>query len=198
MIELKDYAKWTFHNTWVIVVSYLFGMIVLLLIHGFFGFSMSENGTYLSNTIMHIGCGFVLAFGTGILQRELLKKYFRVSFFWVLSLIFGFLIAETLAGIVLWKLEIYRGLINIFNNDVHWPEGLIFALAGLISGIFQFGLLKPYVRKGFYWILSSTMGWALLIISTYLSPFAFPLGAFLYSAITGFVFYKILEVKNSN
>src|SRR5512136_2993782 len=150
MKEFKDYVKWTLHHTWAIAVSYLISMIVLIIIHTSFGFTMKDDGTYLSNTLMHIGSGFVLALGTGILQKELLKKYFHVSFFWVLSLIIGFVLAELFAGLVLWKLEIYRGMINIFNNTNHFPEAAIFALAGLISGILQFRLLQPYFKKRFF------------------------------------------------
>jgi hypothetical protein len=156
---------------------------------------MKDNGTYLSNTLMHIGSGLILALGTGILQKELLKKYFPISFFWVLSLIIGFVIAELLAGIVLWKMEIYRGLINIFNNTNHFPEASIFAFAGLISGILQFGLFKPFYKKRFYWIVSSTLGWCLLILSTYLGLWGFLIGAFLYGAITGLVIFRLMEPK---
>ena len=198
MKEFKDYAKWILHHTWAILVSYIISIIVLLIIHGSFGFTMNDEGTYLSNTLMHIGSGLVLALGTGILQKELLKKYVHVSFFWVLSLIIGFVLAEIIAGLVLWKLEIYRGLINIFNNTNHFPEASIFALAGLISGILQFRLLKPYYKKRFYWIVASALGWSLLILSTYLGILAFLLGAILYGAITGLVFYKILESKTIN
>ncbi|HOI78608.1 MAG TPA: hypothetical protein PLI30_03270 [Petrimonas sp.] len=198
MNDYKEYGKWTLHHTWVILVSYSISMVVLLIIHGFFGFSMAEDGTYLSNAVMHIGSGFVLALGTGTLQRELLRKHIQMSFFWVVSLIIGFVVAELVAGIVLWKLEIFRGLINIFNTDVHYPESLIFALAGLIAGIIQFRLLKPYYKKRIFWILSSTIGWSLLILTTYLSPFAIPLGAFLYGAITGIVLYRILKSKTIN
>jgi hypothetical protein len=195
MKEFKDYAKWILHHTWAILVSYIISMIVLLIIHGSFGFTMNDNGTYLSNTLMHIGSGFVLALGTGILQKELLKKYVHVSFFWVLSLIIGFVLAELIAGFVLWKMEIYRGLINIFNNTNHFPEASIFALAGLLSGILQFRLLRPYYKKRIYWIVSSVLGWSILILSTYLGLFSFILGALLYGAITGLAFYRMLESK---
>ncbi|HRY32696.1 MAG TPA: hypothetical protein P5531_06985 [Bacteroidales bacterium] len=195
MKSLNDYSKWALNHTWIILFSYFISMIVLLFIHDAFGFSMADDGTYLSNAVMHIGSGFVLALGTGIMQRELLKKHIRISSFWVVSLIIGFVVAEITAGIVLWKLEIYRGLINIFNTDVHFPESLIFALAGLIAGIIQFRLLKPYYNNRFYWIIASAMGWALLILSTYISPFALILGAMLYGAITGLAFYRIMESK---
>lgn len=191
----SNYAKWTLNHIWVICLSFLIGSIVLLVIHGLFGFSMDDDGTYLSNTLMHIASGIVLALGTGILQKELLKEYFYVSFSWVWLLITGFVLAEILAGLVLWKLEIYRGLINIFNSSNHFPEALIFTLAGLLAGILQYRLLNSH-RNRLYWILSSALGWGLLIITTYLGIFAIILGSCLYGAITGFVLYRILKLKN--
>ena len=198
MKEYKNWAKWTLHHTWVISVSYLISIIVLLSIHGSFGFTMNDEGTYLSNTLMHIGSGAILAFGTGILQKQLLQKHFRVSFNWVWALIIGFITAELLAGIVLWEMGIYRGLINIFNNLNHLPEAAIFAFAGLFSGILQFRLLRNYYKRRVYWIVASTFGWGILILSTYLGLFAFLLGAFFYGIITGFVFDFILIEKNQN
>ncbi len=196
MKEWKDYAKWIMHHTWVITVSYVISMMALLFIHDLFGFSMKEEGTYLSNTLMHIGSGFILALGTGILQKELLKKYFPISFLWVLSLIIGFVLAELLAGIVLWKLEIYRGLINFFQNTNHFPEASIFAFAGLISGLLQLRLFKPFYKKRFYWIVSSTLGWGVFILSAYLGLIALLFGALLYGAVTGLAFSRLLECKS--
>lgn len=198
MKEFKDYAYWTLHHTWAIVISYFVGGIVGLIIFGSFGYTMKDDGSYLANSLGSIATGSILAFGTGFLQKELLKKYFPISFLWVLSLIIGFVLAELLAGIVLWKLEIYRGLINFFQNTNHFPEASIFAFAGLISGILQFRLFKPFYKKRFYWIVSSTLGWGFLILSTYLGLFAFLLGALLYGALTGLVFYWLLEPKNQN
>ncbi len=198
MKDWKDYAKWIMHHTWVITVSYVISMMALLFIHDLFGFSMAEEGTYLSNALMHIGSGFVLASGTGILQRELLKKHIKASFFWIVSLVIGFVASEIIAGIILWNLEIYRGLINVFNTDDHFPESLIFASAGLLSGIIQFRLLKPYYKKRFYWIIASTVGWGVFILSAYLGLIALLFGALLYGAVTGLAFSRLLECKSLN
>jgi hypothetical protein len=198
MKEFKDYAYWTLNHTWAIVISYFAGGIVGLIIFGSFGYTMKDDGSYLANSLGSIATGSILAFGTGFLQKELLKKYFHVSFLWVWSLIIGFVLAEILAGVILWKLEIVRGMIGIFNTTNHFPEASIFAFAGLISGILQLRLLRPYYKKRFYWIVSSSLGWGLLILATYLGLLAFLLGAILYGAITGFVFYRILESKTQN
>lgn len=186
---------WALHHTWAIVVSYIAGMIALLLIHGALGYSMNDDGSWLSNALMHVANGALLGLGTGLLQRKLLKKYVVVTRCWILALVAGFVIAETIAGIVLWRLGIYRGLINLFNADNHFPEAAIFAFAGLIAGLLQFRMLKPVLRNAYLWILASALGWALFILSSYIAYLAFPLGALLYGTVTGVVFHMVLSVK---
>jgi len=198
MARFNSTAIWAINHLWVICVAYVISMIALLFIHGAFGFSMSDDGTYFSNTLMHIGSGAVLGLGTGLLQKKLLRKTFPVSVLWVLSLMAGFIIAETITGLVLWKMEIYRGLINVFNTTYHFPEACIFASAGLVSGIFQYRLLKPHFTKRMYWIMASTLGWSVLILSTYCGLVAFIAGALLYGAITGWTLYYILKPKHQS
>jgi hypothetical protein len=195
MKTINDFIKWTLHHTWVIAASYLTGSIAGLLIHGSFGFTMNDEGTYLSNAFWSIGTGCVLALGTGLIQKRLLNKYFPMSFSWVWSLITGFVIAEGLAGFILWKAEIYRGLIGIFNTDNHLPEASIYTLAGLIAGTIQYSLLRPFYKKRFYWILLSGLSWGLLILTSYLGLFALLIGPMLFGAITGLAFYKIMDLK---
>ena len=143
MNEFKNYTKWTLHHSWVILFSYLISIVVLIIIHGSFGFTMNDEGTYLSNALMHIGSGIVLALGTGILQRELLKKHFHVSFFWVLSLIIGFVIAELLAGIVTYCIfwfEFPLSVICVSTLSIDilpTPSANIGNLPNVFSGIYK-------------------------------------------------------------
>ena len=186
MKKNKELVWWTFLHTLVIPISYLLGMIVLLQVHGLFGYNMTDEGSYLSNALMHIGSGAVLAFGTGLLQKALLERNHPVPWSWVWFLAAGFVAAELIAGLILWKLEIYRGLINLFNTDQHYPEAMIFCLAGLIAGTLQYRYF-PDVRKRLCWIAASALGWGSCILLTYLSIYAFIGGAFLYAILTGFV-----------
>jgi hypothetical protein len=198
MNKYKNWAIWTFHHIWIILGVYLISILfVLLPIHGSFGFTMDDDGTYLSNALMHMGSGAVLALGTGILQAILLKKHIHSTFLWVLALIGGFLLTELIAGIILWKLEIYRGLINIFNSQNHLPEASIFVFAGLVAGIFQFRLFHSSNNRRYYWIPTSAIGWGILILSTYLGLFGFIVGAMCYGVVTGFVVYLVIAEKNT-
>jgi len=88
-------------------------------------------------------------------------------------------------------------MINVFNNTNHFPEALIFALAGLITGILQIRLLSPN-RRRFYWIAASALGWSLLIISSYFGIFAILIGPCLYGAITGLVLYRVIQPENQH
>jgi hypothetical protein len=154
---------------------------------------MEEDGSYLSNAVTHIVSGAVLGLCVGVLQWWLLRKFFKAPFFWAVSLIIGFVLAESIAGVVLWKMEVYRGLINIMNTTNHLAESLIFSVAGLIAGLLQYMILRRHFRKGIYWILASTLGWGFLILSTYLGIWAFIIGAFIYGGITGPAMFYILQ-----
>ncbi len=68
----------------LIPVIYMISLIVVAIVHGVFGFNMTEGGTYLSQTVMQIAGGAVIGFGTGIYQRSLLKKVFLIlNLIWI-------------------------------------------------------------------------------------------------------------------
>jgi hypothetical protein len=198
MSKLNNWMSWTLLGTLIIPICCFIGLIVELIIHGSFGYTMKDDGNYLSNAIMAIGGGAIFGFGIGTLQKLQLRNYIKLSNLWVLSMIVGFTLAELIAGVILWKFNIYRGLINFLNNDSHYTEALIYALAGFITGILQYRLLKPFFKKSYLWVIASTLGWGVCILITYVSIWAFILGASFYSAITGYALYMLMEPKDNN
>jgi len=65
---------WTLLSLGIIPLSYVVSLIVVLLVHGAFGYNQMEGGTYLSQTVMQVAGGAVIGLGTGIYQKILLKK----------------------------------------------------------------------------------------------------------------------------
>lgn len=190
MMKNKNaFIKWTFWHSLVIPLSLIPGLVTMVLVHGSYGYSMADAGTYLSNTLMHIASGIVLAAGTGLFQLNFLRKQIRIPGTWVWSLIAGFVTAELLAGLLLWKLSILRGLINLFNTDVHYAEAGIFAFAGLIAGLLQGRMLRQIVRNRVLWALASAIGWGSCILFTSFGLIAFFAGALVYGALTGLVLF---------
>jgi hypothetical protein len=193
--KFQFWIKWTLLSALIIPLSYIISLIAVLIVHGAFGFTMDDWGTHLSNTLMLIAGGAVLGFGTGILQKMLLKERFTIPSFWVYSVIIGFVLAELIAGIILWRLDILRGQLNVVNSNNPFPEALIFASAGLIIGLFQWTVLKRYFKKSAYWVFASMLGWGICIVATIFSDWAFVLGALLYGAITGATLLWVLQPK---
>ena len=148
--KIKFFFRWTFFGALAIPFSYIASLWVLLSIHGFFGLGMDDWGTHLSNTLMTIGAGIALGLHVGIFQfimhRLFLGEYFRSPFYWVVSLMIGYVLTELLIAPLLMELDVVRGQINIWNWDNPFPEAAIFTLSGFIIGLLQWPVLKRYFK----------------------------------------------------
>jgi len=198
--KIHFWLKWTILSFTFIPLSYLISLLAVLLVHGAFGFSMEEGGTYLSQTLMQLAGGSIIGLGTGLYQYLLLKNVFDISSKWFWTLILSFAFTELLSCIILWQLQINR-------YELRWiefnplPETLIFACAGLITGFLQWLMLRKSCMRSGYWILSSTLGWGICILITLIQSwaiFAFLLGTLLYGAITGATLMWIIQKKETD
>jgi hypothetical protein len=196
-MKIQFWISWTLLSFFIIPLTYMISLIVVLLVHGAFGFGQTEGGTYLSQTVMQMAGGAVIGLGAGLYQRFLLKKVFHVPSYWIYSLVIGFILTELVVCIILWQLGLNRYELR-FIEFRPLPEALIFACAGLIIGLLQWTLLRKYFSRSFYWVFASTIGWGICIFVTLISVWAFFLGALLYGAITGTAFVWILKRKEGN
>ena len=184
-------------HTVIIPVAYIISLIAVLLVHGAFGFSQMEGGTYLSQTCMQMAGGAVIGLGTGLLQKSLLNRLFDVRPSWIYTLIAGFVVTELLFGILLGFMGINRWELR-FIEFKPLPEALIFAVAGLTTGALQLSTVKKYFSGSGYWILASAAGWGACILVTALNLFAFILGCLIYGAVTGAALLWVLKRKIDN
>lgn len=201
--KINFLTNWTLLSFGIIPLSYLVSLIVVLLVHGAFGFNQMEGGTYLSQTVMQMAGGAVIGLGTGIYQRLLLKKVFNVSSSWIYALIIGFAITELIVCVILWRLNLNRWELR-FIESKPLPEALFFACSGLLTGFLQWIILRRYFSRSIYWIPASAIGWGICVLITYfagmvlklgLSSFTFILGALLYGLITGGTLMWILKKR---
>ncbi len=197
------YKKTTFLPNWIILnaiaifFSYLGSLIAVVLVHGAFGFGMDDWGTHVSNLLMHVAAAGVLGMGVGLVQWGMINKELKVSFNWMWLLVLGLIIAELLAGILLWQLDVLRGQINLPNAENHWPETGIFTFAGLIVGFFQWFLIRKRFKRSGLWIVGSMLGWGVCMAVTTLSMWAFVGGVVLYGCTTGIILKIILKNNKS-
>ena len=199
-MKTRFWIQWTLLSTAIITTTYLVSLIVVGIIHGAFGFDMQSWGTPLSNTVMQIAGGAVIGAGTGLYQKLMLQKQFRVTPAWIYTLILGFVVTELVAGIVLWQMGLIRSQLRFIERDP-LPESLIFAFAGFVTGLFQWFLLRKSFTNSVFWIAASTLGWWLCVFSAYLlglidqgiSVWGFIPGTLLYGAVTGATLLWIMK-----
>jgi hypothetical protein len=194
--------KWVLFSFIIIPLTYIVSLFVVLLVHGAFGFSQMEGGTYLSQTVMQVAGGAVIGLGTGLYQRSLLQKLYHFPASWIYSAIAGFTITELIVCIVLWQLHLNRWQLRFIEFNP-LPETLFFAIAGLLTGVLQWMILRKTFRKSIWWIPASAIGWGLCVLMTVVNVWAFFLGALLYGIITGGVLFIVIKVdtrldENSN
>lgn len=203
-MKTRFWIQWTLLSMAIVTTTYLVSLIAVLIIHGAFGFNMQEWGTPLSNTVMQIAGGAVIGAGTGLYQKLMLQKLFKVTPAWIYTLILGFVITELVAGIVLWQMGLIRSELR-FIEFRPLPESLIFAVAGFLTGLFQWFILRKSFSRSVFWIVASTAGWWLSVFSTYLLGFidqgisflGFIPGTLLYGAITGVAIQWALKARIS-
>jgi hypothetical protein len=189
---------WTLLSFVTIILGYVAGGIALLLIHGAFGFNQNEWGTTLSQTFGNVAEGAILGLAVGLFQRSFLRKLFNVPAFWIYALIIGFVVIELISGIILSQMGINRGEIKFFEYKTPgYPPGesLIYAIAGLLTGLIQWPILKRSFSRSAFWLLASTLGWGICFMITMISVWAFFLGALMYGAITGATLMWVLRKR---
>jgi len=195
--KIQFWFYWTILSFVLIPLTYIFSLIVVLLVHGAFGFTQMEGGTYLSQTVMQIAGGATIGLGTGLYQRSLLRKVFNVNSSWIYTLVIGFASTELVVCLILWQLGINRYELRFIEFNP-LPESLIFACAGLLIGLLQWIILKRYFSRSIYWVVASTLSWGTCILITRISIWLFFPGALIYGAITGAAFMWILKRKEEN
>lgn len=200
--------NWILLSLGAITFSYILSLLAVMLVHGAFGSDMTEWGTPLSQTLMQIAGGIIIGLGTGLYQKALLVKIFSVKASWIYALIGGFVLTELISGIVLWRLGLNRAELRFIEFNP-LPESVIFAGIGLLTGFFQWPLLRKHFDRSGYWIVASSFGWGFCILINILSVNAFiknslisiiivfASGALLYGTLTGATLIWIMKLKDN-
>lgn len=207
--KLRFYKKWMIQHLCVIPASYIISLIVILIFCAIFDISMDESGSQSEQLVMQIAAALVLGIGTGLIQRALLKQVFDVHGLWIWSLVAGFVLAEVIAGLICRMLNINRMELRFIELNA-LPESVIFAFAGLLTGLLQWIILRKYFLRSFFWIFASMTGWGVcILIMGYVSLFpslnslltdifVFLIGVSLYAAITGYTIMWVLQEREIN
>jgi hypothetical protein len=126
--------------------------------------------------------GLILGGTVGFSQWFIIKKHFKISTWWFWASAIGIGI-PFIAEVILMEFGVIEsGLIGYELLD----QAIQIFIGGLLTGLFQFSILKSHSKKGIWWIVISTFGWGV-------SWFGFPLGGVILGIITGFAILNLLE-----
>lgn len=173
----KDKKK--FLRRWVLFngIAWLIGIIVAFVI-GYFIVNLfypEEN-----NLIV----GFCPGIVVGYAQWLVIKKYFKISAWWIFASAIGMGIPDVIA-VILFELNGIETLVGIMPVDL----AIRFFIGGLITGILQFNLLKPFTPKYKFWLIASPLAWGIALFGAMIG------GVFL-GLITWIFLFRFIEFPN--
>lgn len=188
-----------FLRRWIIVsvvaypVGQFVGYIAGLVVHGFFGFTMQDDGTHLSQVFSYGVYVAILGAAMGLMQWRALRRVLPVSAVWILACSAGFVVGEAGAAVVLWRQEILRSTLGVFQAGPQLPEVLIFAVSGACVGLFQWPILKKSVPKAGWWIVASCLAWGLGTLAV-VKPLLFLLGGLVVGLVTAIALKLLVRI----
>jgi hypothetical protein len=130
--------------------------------------------------------GLCIGAAVGYAQWLVLKRKFKISSSWghICTICLGIpFIAEFILNELGYEIDYFRG-------NYEYLGGLVFGIAvGLVMGVLQMRLLKPYFKNAPRWIVASSVGWGICWFAVRLElPFflGILLGGVLLGLITGY------------
>ena len=195
MNQLKDnktrfFLKWTLWSAFLIPGGAGLGLLAAITFSDFFANSYYGEDLPRSFEIANYWISMsILGTVISLAQWLLLRRNIRLSPLWILACIGGFIMGESIAGVILWKLEIGRADLGWAQGGSILAEALIFLFSGALIGFFQYPLLKKVYHKAELWIVVSAIAWALVPLTIFI------FGGLILGAITGAALIWILRLK---
>ena len=164
MIANYEQPRWSFYLLWILLtmfcvpIAFFLSLIILRIIVLFVGDFINVNGVqHITEDYLALYV-FVPLMGllTGVLQYELLRRYFPRMRSWVAATIGGWLLGAFLI--------LTHGWLNPTNTVLSLD--LAFLIMGLAIGVGQWLLLRQRLPRAGWWIGANVVGWSILALVT--------------------------------
>lgn len=164
MIANHEQPRWSFYLLWILLtmfcvpIAFFLSLIILRIIVLFVGDFINVNGVqHITEDYLALYV-FVPLMGllTGVLQYELLRRYFPRMRSWVAATIGGWLLGAFLI--------LTHGWLNPTNTVLSLD--LAFLIMGLSIGVGQWLLLRQRLPRAGWWIGANVVGWSILALVT--------------------------------
>ena len=164
MIANHEQPRWSFYLLWILLtmfcvpIAFFLSLIILRIIVLFVGDFINVNG------VQHITEDYLALYVfvplkgllTGVLQYELLRRYFPRMRSCVAATIGGWLLGAFLI--------LTHGWLNPTNTVLSLD--LAFLIMGLSIGVGQWLLLRQRLPRAGWWIGANVVGWSILALVT--------------------------------
>ena len=164
MIANHEQPRWSFYLLWILLtmfcvpIAFFLSLIILRIIVLFVGDFINVNGVqHITEDYLALYV-FVPLMGllTGVLQYELLRRYFPRMRSWVAATIGGWLLGAFLI--------LTHGWLNPTNTVLSLD--LAFLIMGLSIGVGLWLLLRQRLPRAGWWIGANVVGWSILALVT--------------------------------
>ena len=162
MIANHKQPRWSFYLLWILLtmfcvpIAFFLSLIILRIIVLFVG-DFINGVQHITEDYLALYV-FVPLMGllTGVLQYELLRRYFPRMRSWVAATIGGWLLGAFLI--------LTHGWLNPTNTVLSLD--LAFLIMGLSIGVGQWLLLRQRLPRAGWWIGANVVGWSILALVT--------------------------------
>ena len=162
MIANHEQPRWSFYLLWILLtmfcvpIAFFLSLIILRIIVLFVG-DFINGVQHITEDYLALYV-FVPLMGllTGVLQYELLRRYFPRMRSWVAATIGGWLLGAFLI--------LTHGWLNPTNTVLSLD--LAFLIMGLSIGVGQWLLLRQRLPRAGWWIGANVVGWSILALVT--------------------------------
>lgn len=177
--------KKDFFLNWMIAVGFSWPISLILAIILSY---LIINPFYPKETNLIVG--LCLGGTTGFAQWILLKKYFKISIWWIFASAIG--IGVPVALIVISE-EMGIVLPEPLNNE-NVSIILSSCIGGLLTGLLQMPILKSVTKYAVWWIPISTFCWGIAMFpGIFIEGFILVIGGVILAALSGYSIMQLLK-----
>ena len=177
--------KKDFFLNWMIAVGFSWPISLLLAIILSY---LIINPFYPKETNLIVG--LCLGGTTGFAQWILLKKYFKISIWWIFASAIG--IGVPVALVVISE-EMGIVLPEPLNNE-NVSIILSSCIGGLLTGLLQMPILKSVTKYAVWWIPISTFCWGIAMFpGIFIEGFILVIGGVILAALSGYSIMQLLK-----
>lgn len=157
----RSQVGWRFGILWMLLntIGWPIGYLVGFALASIITEDIIGSGV-LGEILSGISFGAALGSVVGLMQWLVLRRQISLAGWWILASAAGLAVVVG-AGVAVAVLTDYSVELADFADLYRWVA--VVALGGAVAGILQWIILRQQVYRASWWVLASTLGWALSI-----------------------------------